>query len=586
MRTLLFGLFLMLLSDPVFGQEGHGRGDRLVGQPFATRSPAVAQHGMAATSHPLASQVALDVLKQGGSAVDAAIAANAALGLMEPTGNGIGGDLFAIVWDPATGQLYGLNGSGRSPLGLSYDEMRRLVEAADDGKDDVLSISYWGALPVSVPGTVDGWFELHEKFGRLPMTDVLAPAIRYAREGFPLTQTIAHYWQRQADFFERESQLIEELDNFRSTFLIDGRAPKEGEIFRNPDLANTLAKIAEGGREVFYEGEIADVIDAYMRRIGGHLRKEDLVAHTSTWVAPLSVNYRGYDVFELPPNGQGTAALQQLNILEGYDLAAMGHNSADYLHVHAEAKKLAFEDRARYYADPAFYDAPLDLLLSKEYAAGRRDLIRMDKTLQQVAVLDERLEAGDTIYLTVADSSGMMVSLIQSNYAGMGSGLVPDGLGFVLQDRGALFTLEPGHPNVYAPGKRPFHTIIPAFVMKDGAPWLSFGLMGGAMQPQGHAQVLCNLIDFGMNVQEAGDAARYRHTGSSQPTGEVMTDGGTLLLESGVAPEVVEEMRRRGHTVRVTKGGFGGYQAILWDATNGVYHGATEMRKDGTAVGY
>ena len=578
MRPILNLSLILLVVMPAFAQ--HGGGDRLVGQPFATRSPVIAQHGIAATSQPLASQVAIDILKQGGSAIDAAIAANAALGLMEPTGCGIGGDLFAIVWDPEARQLYGLNASGRSPKGLTLEKMKEILGDRD-------FIPGWGSLPVSVPGAVDGWFELHERFGKLPMTDVLAPAIQYARDGFPVSQVIALYWRSDVGRYKTNSHIIEEFDNFRQTFLIDGRAPVEGEIFRNPDLARTYEKIAEGGRDVFYKGEMADVMDAYMRRIGGFLRKEDLAAHTSTWVEPAGVNYRGYDVYELPPNGQGIAALQMLNILEAYDLAAMGLNSVDYLHVQTEAKKLAFEDRARFYADPDFYDVPLNRLLSKDYAQSRRDLIRMDKVLRQITVLDDAsLEGGDTIYLTVADQSGMMVSLIQSNYLGMGSGLVPDGLGFGFQDRGALFTLEDGHPNVYAPGKRPFHTIIPAFAMKDGEPFLSFGVMGGAMQPQGHVQILNNIIDFGMNVQEAGDAARYRHVGSSQPTGEVMTDGGTLLLESGVDPEVVEALRRRGHRVRVTRGGFGGYQAILWNARHGVYHGASEMRKDGQVVGY
>ncbi len=572
-------LFILLATMPALAQ--HGGGDRPAGAAFATRSPVLARHGMVATSQPLASQVALDILKKGGSAVDAAIAANAALGLMEPTGCGIGGDLFAIVWDPATRRLYGLNASGRSPMGLTLDAMKAAI-------GEGASIPAWGALSVSVPGAVDGWFELHGRFGRLAMKDVLAPAIGYAREGFPVSQVIAADWQNNVARFEENQDVIEELDNFRATHLVDGRAPREGEIFRNPDLAQTYAKIAEGGREAFYRGEIADVIDAYMRRIGGPLRKEDLAAHTSTWVEPASVNYRGYDVYELPPNGQGIAALQMLNILEGYDLAAMGLGSADYLHVQAEAKKLAFEDRARFYADPAFYDAPLDGLLSKTYAAQRRALIRMDQAMQHVAHGDPRLaEGSDTIYLTVADESGMMVSLIQSNYLGLGSGLVPDGLGFMFQDRGALFTLEDGHPNVYAPGKRPFHTIIPAFVMKDGEPLLSFGVMGGAQQPQGHVQILCNLIDFGMNVQEAGDAARYSHVGSSEPTGEAQAEGGgTLYLETGIAPEVVEALRRRGHRVEVAQGFFGGYQAILWDAAHGVYHGASEMRKDGQAVGY
>ncbi len=570
---------LLMVTNPVMAQSG--RGDREVGLSLASRSPVLAQNGIAATSHPLASLIAVDILKEGGTAVDAAIAANAALGLMEPTGCGIGGDLFAIVWDPATEQLYGLNASGRSPLGLSLSDMRR--EAAEAGTD---GIPMRGALSVSVPGAVDGWYELHERFGTLDMETILAPAIRYAREGFPVTQVIASYWKTDAGAFAEAASVIEELDNYRNTFLMDGRPPVEGQVFRNPDLAATYETIAAGGREAFYEGELADAMDAYMQRIGGPLRKADFEAHTSEWVDPVSVNYRGYDVYELPPNGQGIAALQMLNILEEYDLAAMGHNSADYLHVQVEAKKLAFEDRARFYADPAFYDAPLEGLLSKEYAAERRALIRMNRALQEIDHGDPKLLHGETIYLTVADKSGMMVSLIQSNFLGLGSGLVPDELGFMFQNRGALFTLEDGHPNVYAPGKRPFHTIIPAFVMKDGAPYLSFGVMGGPMQPQGHVQIVTNLIDFGMNVQEAGDAARYQHNGSSQPTGQRMTDGGILYLESGVHGDVQLDLVGRGHTVQVSNCCYGGYQAILWDSDNGVYHGATEMRKDGVVVGY
>lgn len=594
LRFVLVFVLTLLVAMPAFAQRG---GDRLIGEPFATRSPVIAQHGIAATSQPLASQVAIDILKKGGTAVDAAIAANAALGLMEPTGNGIGGDLFAIVWDPETQVVYGLNASGRSPQGLTLDELKVKLDllATAGVVENAEQIPLWGPLPVSVPGAVDGWFELHERFGALPMADVLAPAIRYAREGFPLSQVIAYYWQNNLDRFNQEIDLILD-DNWRTTYLIQAgdsmRAPVEGELFRNPDLARTLQRIAEGGRDAFYRGPIADTIDAYMRRIGGYLRKEDLAAHESAWVEPQSVTYRGVEVYELPPNGQGIAALQMLNLLEPFDLQAMGHNTAGYLHAHTEAKKLAFEDRARFYADPTFADVPLEGLLSKAYAEERRQLISMDSVLTDVrygnpgAFVPGRLEEGDTIYLTVADSSGMMVSLIQSNYVGMGSGLVPDGLGFMLQDRGALFTLEEGHPNVYAPGKRPFHTIIPAFATRDGRPFLSFGVMGGAMQPQGHVQIICNLVDFGMNVQEAGDAARYRHTGSSQPTGEAMTGGGTLLLESGVPEEVAEQLRAMGHEVEMTKGGFGGYQAILWDAEHGVYHGATEMRKDGMVAGY
>ncbi|MBX2818629.1 MAG: gamma-glutamyltransferase [Rhodothermaceae bacterium] len=577
-RILYLVLFLMTAHSAL---AQSGRGDREVGLNLASRSAVLAQNGIAATSHPLASQIAIDILKQGGTAVDAAIAANAALGLMEPTGCGIGGDLYAIVWDPGTKQLHGLNASGRSPLGLSYEAMSQLLK--DKGWD---MIPDRGSYSVSVPGAVDGWFELHDRFGKLDMKTILNPSIQYARHGFPITQLIASYWKTNDNSFRAASDQIEELDNYRKTLLIEGKPPVEGQVFRNPDLATTYEKIALGGREAFYNGELADAMDAYMKRIGGPLRKADLEAHTSDWVEPVSVNYRGYDVYELPPNGQGIAALQMLNILEGYDLASMGHNSADYLHVHTEAKKLAFEDRARFYADMDFYDAPLKGLLSKEYADERRALIDMKKALDEVDHGDPRLLHGDTIYLTVADKNGMMVSLIQSNYRGLGSGLMPDGLGFMFQDRGALFTMEEGHPNVYEPGKRPFHTIIPAFVTKDGEPYMSFGLMGGPMQPQGHAQIITNMVDFGMNVQEAGDAARYQHLGSSQPTGTRMTNGGILTVESGVHGDVQRELVNRGHRVQPGNCCFGGYQAILWDAKNNVYHGATEMRKDGTVAGY
>ena len=571
-------LILVLSASVAFAQTG--RGDREAGTSFASRSTVLAQNGIAATSHPLASQVAIDVLKRGGSAVDAAIAANAMLGLMEPTGCGIGGDLYAIVWDPQSNKLHGLNASGRSPLGLDYAGMKSLL--AERGLDQ---IPYRGALSVSVPGAVDGWFELHNRFGNLPMIEILAPAIGYAKNGFPVTQAIAHAWKNGVKDLDAARDEIEEHDNFKNTFTLDGRAPKEGEVFKNPDLATTYEKIAKGGRDVFYKGEIADVIDTYMKRIGGALRKKDFEQHRSDWVEPVSVNYRGYDIHELPPNGQGIAALQMLNILKGFDLKEMGHNSAEYLHVQTEAKKLAFEDRAHFYADMDFYDVPLDWLLSDAYADERRQRIKMDRALKDVDHGDPKLQSGDTIYLTVADGNGMMVSLIQSNFLGLGSGLVADGLGFGFQDRGALFTMEEGHANVYAPGKRPFHTIIPAFMTKDGVPVMSFGVMGGEMQPQGHVQIVNNLIDFGMNLQEAGDAARYRHIGSSQPTGSVMVDGGTLTLESGISEEVVEQLKAMGHNVE--RGGFfGGYQAIWWDAKHKVYHGATEMRKDGTVAGY
>lgn len=572
-HTLLGALLASLLIPAVvLGQTRPG--DRLTGAEHAGRSAVLARNGMAATSHPLATQVALDVLKDGGSAVDAAIAANAILGLVEPNNCGIGGDLFAIVWDGE--RLHGLNASGRSPSRLSYEGLLERLSGRT-------SIPLYGPLSVSVPGAVDGWFELHERFGRVPMADVLAPAVEYAREGVPMAQVIAFSWQQAYERLAASEEEVVEFDNFRATYLRDGELPTEGQVFRNPDLADAYRTIAESGRGGFYAGELADRIDAYARRTGIPLRKSDLQAHRSTWVNPVSVNYRGYDVYELPPNGQGIAALQMLNILEGYDVRSLGHNSADYLHLLIEAKKLAFEDRARLYADPDFYQAPLETLLSEEYADRRRRQIRMDEAMESIDVPD--LRQGDTVYLAVADSAGMMVSLIQSNMLEFGSGMVPDGLGFVLQNRGSQFALDRDHANVYEPGKRPFHTIIPAFVMKDGAPFLSFGVMGGPFQPQGHVQVLANIIDFGMDVQAAGDAARISHTGSSQPTGTMIEGGGRVAFERGVAPEVQLELARRGHRIAPTAY-FGGYQAVLWDAENGVYHGASDLRKDGQAAGY
>jgi gamma-glutamyltranspeptidase/glutathione hydrolase len=544
--------------------------DRVTGPEFVTRSEVMAPAVMAATSQPLATQIALEVMRQGGNAIDAAIAANAALGLMEPTGCGIGGDLFAIVWDAKSKKLHGLNASGRSPRALSLQWFK------DSGYE---SIPRFGPLPVSVPGAVDGWFELHGRFGRLPMKDVLAPAIRYAREGFPVSEVIAHYWAINAE-------RIGEYPGFADVFMPGGRAPAKGEIFRNPALADTYEKIAADGRDAFYKGEIARTIASYMQANGGFLSYDDLATHSSDWVEPVSVNYRGYDVWQLPPNGQGIAGLQILQVLEGYDVAGMGFGSADYMHLFVEAKKLAFEDRARFYADPDFMDASVAKLISDEYAEARRALIDPEKAAAMYPHGDPAvLENGDTIYLTVADAEGNMVSLIQSNYRGMGSGMTPPGLGFVLQDRGEMFSLDPQHPNAFAPGKRPFHTIIPAFVTRDGEPWLSFGVMGGGMQPQGHAQVLVNMIDFGMDLQAAGDAPRIRHDGSSEPTGERMTDGGVVRLEKGFPPEAVAELERRGHRVEVRNdGGYGGYQAIR--KGDGSWVGASESRKDGHAAGY
>lgn len=542
--------------------------DRITGKPFATRSEVIAQHGMAATSHPLATQSAIDILKKGGSAMDAAIAANACLGLMEPVSCGIGGDIFAIIWDAKTKKLYGLNGSGRSPKSLTLDYFL---------KNGYEEIPAYGPLPVSVPGCVDGWFELHGKFGKLSMKEVLQPAIDYARNGFPMAELIAYYLAGSAPRYEK-------YPGFKEVFMPNGKIPKKGEIFKNPFLAGTLDKIANDGRDAFYKGDIARNIAKYMKEQGGFLSYEDLANHTSEWVEPVSTNYRGYDVWELPPNGQGIAVLQILNMLEGFDLKSMGFGSEEYMHLFIEAKKLAFEDRAKYYSDPDFNDIPVNELISKEYAAERRKLINSDRAARSYPA--GKLGHGETIYLTTADKEGNMVSLIQSNYLGMGSGMTPTGLGFVLQDRGNLFSLDKNHMNVYEPGKRPFHTIIPAFVTKEGKPFFSFGVMGGAMQPQGHVQVLVNMIDFGMNIQEAGDAPRINHTHSSQPTGSVMKDGGAVQLESGFDYEVIRELRKRGHKIVFSVGPYGGYQGIKWDEENKVYYGASESRKDGMAIGY
>ena len=541
--------------------------DRVTGKPFASRSEVIAQHGMVATSQPLATQVALDVLKRGGNAVDAAIAANAMLGLVEPTGSGIGGDLFAIVWDAKTKKLYGLNASGRSPQSLTLEYFK------SQGMD---KIPAFGPLPVSVPGAVDGWFALHGKFGSMPMSDILSPAIEYGKKGFPVTELIAYYMQRSVS-------RLSKFPGFSETYMPNGKAPVKGQLFTNQRLAATYEKIATGGRDAFYKGDIARTIAAYMQEQGGFLTYKDLASHTSEWVEPVSTNYKGYDVWELPPNGQGIAALQILNILEQYDIEEMGFGSPEYVHTFVEAKKLAFEDRAKYYADPAFNKIPLDWLISKKYAKQRQQLIQPDKAAKRY---DAGLNDGDTIYLTTADKDGNMVSLIQSNYRGMGSGMTPTGLGFILQDRGELFSLEEGHFNTYAPGKRPFHTIIPAFVTRDGKPWLSFGVMGGGAQPQMHAQIVINMLDFGMNLQEAGDAPRILHTGSSQPTGEHMEDGGFISLENGFSPLTRRALVHKGHVLQEVSGWYGGYQAIMRDPKTGVYYGASESRKDGHAAGY
>ncbi|MGQ8366005.1 gamma-glutamyltransferase [Glaciecola sp. 1036] len=534
---------------------------------FATRSEVIAQQGMVATSQPLATQVGLDILKAGGNAIDAAIAANAMLGLVEPTGSGIGGDLFAIVWDAKTKRLYGLNASGRSPQSLSLDYFQ---------EQGITKIPKFGPLPVSVPGAVDGWFMLHERFGSVEMEKILAPAIGYARNGFPVSELIAYY-------FEMNQKRIGHYPGFESTFTFNGKTPQKGQIFRNPNLAATYEKIATGGRDAFYKGDIARTIGAFMESQGGFLSYQDMVAHFSEWVDPVSTNYRGYDIWELPPNGQGIAALQILNVLELYDIESMERDSAEFVHTFVEAKKLAFEDRAKFYSDPAFNKIPVDWLISKQYAKQRQQLIHPEKAAKRY---DAGRYEGDTIYLTTADKDGNMVSLIQSNYRGMGSGMIPTDLGFVLQNRGEMFALQEGHFNQFEPGKRPFHTIIPAFVTRNNVPMLSFGVMGGGTQPQMHAQIIVNLIDFGMNLQEAGDAPRILHSGSSSPEGDIMNDGGYISLESGFSYKTRRELMEKGHKIQDVVGAYGGYQAILFDSKQTVYYGASESRKDGQAAGY
>ena len=579
---------VFLLSSFILHSSSFSQVDRIVGKPFATRSPVLGRHGMVCTSVPAASQVGLDVLKRGGNAIDAAIAANATLGLMEPISNGVGGDLFAIVYSAKENKLYGLNGSGRSPQGLSYEQMRESVARLNRN-----FIPPIGMLPINVPGAVDGWTSLHDKFGKLTLADDLSGAIGYAENGFPVTQTVAYYWGRNLTAFKGLPGAWAETYHLPGT----DRAPGEGDVFKNPGLAHTLRVVAEQGRDGFYNGEIADKIDAFMQANGGYLRKADFAAHHSEWVDPVTSNYRGYDVYELPGNAQGITTLQILNILEGFDLKAMGFQTTQTFHTMIEAKKLAWADRAKYYADAAFFKQPVKWLISKEYAAERRKLINPDKAAPSYDAGNPNLEQGDTIYMCTADDDGNMVSLIQSNYRGMGSGISVPGLGFMFQDRGQLFTLEPGHANVYAPGKRPFHTIIPGFVMHDSKPWLAFGVMGGGMQPQGQAQVLTNMVDFGLNVQEAGDAARWQHEGNNDPTGSTLTEGGAAVnpnttgfvdLESGVPYEVARELRKKGHDIRFDLGSYGGYQAIQVQDHDGVrvYAGASESRKDGQAAGY
>ena len=540
--------------------------DRVTGEVFASRSEVIAANGMVATSHPLATQIGLDILKQGGNAIDAAIASNIALGLMEPTGNGIGGDLFVIIWDAKTKKLFGLNASGPAPENISIDYFKR---------NNLTKIPPYGPLPVTVPGVVDGWVKLHNRFGLMEFQELFVPTITYARDGFPITETIAYY-------LELSSKKFKDYPNFKNVWMPNNKILKKGDLFKNIYLANTLEEISKTKRKSFYEGRIAKIISSFIKDQGGFLSEADLANYHAEWVEPVSSNYRGYDVWELPPNGQGIAALQILNILEQYDIKEMGLFSSEYVHHFVEAKKLAFADRAKYYADPKFNNIDISQLISKEYAIERAKLISSSEAMKSVDA--GILKDGDTIYLTTADKYGNMVSLIQSNYRGMGSGMVPPNLGFMLQDRGELFSLDKTHANSLIGAKRPFHTIIPAFITKDNKPFVSFGVMGGGTQPQAHAQIVINLIDFDLNLQEAGDVSRIVHTGSSQPTDEVMFDGGIVNLESGFPLHIHKELKTYGHKIGNEKGLFGGYQAIM--LKNGVYYGASESRKDGHAAGY
>lgn len=557
-------------------------GDRPVGASFASRTAVYGLSGAAGTAHPLATLAGIEILKKGASAVDAAIAINACLGFLEPTASGIGGDCYAMLWNPKAGKVEGLAASGGSPHGLSLETARARA------RNGILPPL--GAISVSVPGTVDGWWMLHQRHGRLKWAELFEPAIHYAEQGVPVPDMIAYYIRRSLANFQRAGSGVEETANAVKTYGLGGDGPRPGSVFRNPDLARTYRAIARGGRDAFYKGEIAEVIDAYFRRIGGWLRKEDLAAHRGEWIQPNMTNYRGADVYALGANTQGIATLQMLNILGHFDLAGAGFQSPLSIHLQVEAKRLAYEDRARYYADPHFSKVPVEWLLSKEYAAERAKLIRPDRILTPIYP-GQAPSRGDTTYFSVAGPDGMMVSMIQSNFRGMGSGLVADGLGFMFQDRGQLFSLRDGHPNIYAPGKRPFQTIIPGFATKDGQPWMSFGVMGGDMQPQGQTQIIVNRQDYGLEIQAAGDSPRWHHEGSSQSMGEDAGDlaaTGLLRLETGVPDATRRVLADMGWTIAGPDGGFGRYECVehRMDGGTRVYAAASEMRADGCALAY
>lgn len=562
MRSIVLAITMMLTFDQL-------PGDRPAKNPQATRSVVLARNGIIATSQPLASAAGLRVLMDGGNAIDAAVTAAAVLSVVEPTMNGIGGDLFAIVYDAKTKTVRALNASGRAPAAATPEEFKRR---------GLNAIPYRGELSVSVPGVVDGWNELLARYGTRTLSQALQPAIGYARDGFAVSEIIAGQWKDQEATLARDKAAA-------ATFLPGGHAPAPGEVFRNPHLAASLELIAKEGRDAFYRGPIAQAIAADMHARNGLITAADLAAHTSDWIDPISTSYRGYDVLELPPNTQGAVALEMLNILENFDVKSLGHNSAEYLHLLVEAKRIAFADRDAWLADPASVPpAALKRMISKAYGAERARSIDRNHAAPAYEALkldgtsfapEEHPEAhGDTIYMTVADRDGNVVSLIQSLYEAFGSGLVAGDTGITLHNRGSLFSLKPGHPNLLAPGKRPFHTLVPAMVMKDQQPWLSFGVMGGDMQPQGHVQVLLNLIDFGMNVQEAGEAPRFRHSNAG------------LALESNIGADARAGLEQRGHKLIKSFGAFGGFQGILFDRAHGVMMGGSDPRKDGLAIGY
>ncbi len=557
-------------------------GDRPVGASFASRSAVYGRRGAAGAAQPLATLAAIETLKAGGSAIDAAIAMNACLGFLEPTSSGVGGDCYCMLWDPKLGQVVGLAGSGESPRSLSLETAR---SRAVDGHLPAL-----GAVTVSVPGAVDAWWTLHQRYGKLPWARLFDPAIDLARNGAPVPDIIAFYIRRGMEGFLKPGSGVEETANAVHTWAPDGHTPEKGQIFRNPDLARTYEIIAAGGRDAFYEGPIARTIDAYFKRIGGWLSYDDLAAHHSEWITPYATTYRGATVHALGANTQGIATLQMLNILETFDMRDAGFQSPLSLHLQVEAKRLAYEDRARYYADPHFSKVPVEWLISKAYAAERARLVSPDRILTPVYP-GQAPAKGDTTYFSCADQDGMMVSMIQSNFRGMGSGLVADGLGFMFQDRGQLFSLRDGHPNIYAPGKRPFQTIIPGFATREGKPWLAFGVMGGDMQPQGQTQIIVNRQDYGLEIQSAGDSPRWHHEGSSQSMGEDLPGLGplgVLRLESGIPEATRSALARMGWPMGASDGGFGRYECVEWLDHGGErsWAAASEMRADGCALAY